>query len=274
MEELKNQLPELPGFRSIGVIKTNNKDAAGTPIQPAYAQGTEGTVVLDEAFSDALDDLDGFERIWLIFLLDRAGPFKSHVVPYRDNKAHGTFATRSPCRPNPIGMSVVRLVRRQDRVLMIADVDILDGTPLLDIKPYIPVFDAHPNSHAGWFSSSDSKREHADSRFHCRADAELESSGDKLAHCQVISAEEVILRLDDVCIQTRAKRVLNQMVASSLVSTSAQLPQAAPIDLLARFLEETDFGKLRSQIPQLRGGNDCLVRLFHGKDGNIQWELC
>jgi len=88
------------------------------------------------------------------------------VVPYRDTRERGLFATRAPSRPNPIGLSVVRLLGRDANVLRVADVDILDGTPLLDIKPYVPEFDAHPASRAGWLDERRADRKEADDRFH------------------------------------------------------------------------------------------------------------
>jgi tRNA-Thr(GGU) m(6)t(6)A37 methyltransferase TsaA len=153
-------------LRVIGRIRTPFVEATGTPIQPAYARGAEGQVIVDDAFAAALDDIEGFERVWLVYWMDRAAAFQTRVVPYRDTREHGLFATRSPCRPNPLGMSVVRLVRRDERVLHVADVDILDDTPLLDIKPYVPEFDAHPSSKAGWFDASGVDRQVADGRFH------------------------------------------------------------------------------------------------------------
>jgi len=153
-------------LHAIGTIRTPFSEAAGTPIQPAYGPDVEGKVSVDELYAQALDDIDGFERIWLIYWMDRTGPFKARVVPYRDTKEHGLFATRSPNRPNPIGMSVVRLLRREGSTLHIAGVDILDGTPLLDIKPYVPEFDACPNSRAGWFDKAGVDRRVADGRFH------------------------------------------------------------------------------------------------------------
>ncbi|MGB8412147.1 MAG: tRNA (N6-threonylcarbamoyladenosine(37)-N6)-methyltransferase TrmO [Candidatus Binatus sp.] len=128
--------------------------------------GAEGQVIVDEPFAAALDGLEGFERVWLIYWMDRADPFQPRIVPYRDTRAHGLFAARSPCRPNPIGMSVVRLMRREERTLHVADVDILDDTPLLDIKPYVPEFDAHPSSKAGWLDACGVDRKVADRRFH------------------------------------------------------------------------------------------------------------
>jgi len=150
----------------IGVVRTRFTEAAGTPIQPPYAQGAEGEVIVDEPFTPALDDIEGFERVWLLYWMDRIGAFKPRVVPYRDTREHGLFATRSPCRPNPVGMSAVRLLSREGCLLRVADIDILDGTPLLDIKPYVPEFDAHPSSKAGWFEDNTEDRRVADGRFH------------------------------------------------------------------------------------------------------------
>ncbi len=154
-------------FTPIGVIRSDHKTAAGTPIQPAYADDTcVGQVILEPGFEEALEDIEGFERVWLIYLLDRAGDYRPKIVPYRDVIEHGLFATRSPCRPNPIGLSVVRLVARKGNILQISGVDILNGTPLLDIKPYVPEFDAHPVSKAGWLDERRSERTRADDRFH------------------------------------------------------------------------------------------------------------
>jgi tRNA-Thr(GGU) m(6)t(6)A37 methyltransferase TsaA len=150
----------------IGVIRTPYHSPVGTPIQPTYAEQAEGEVILNEDFAPALADIEGFERIWLIYWFDRAGPFKPRVVPYRDTREHGLFATRSPCRPNRIGMSVVRVLAHCGRTLRVSDVDVLDGTPLLDIKPYVPEFDAYPSAKAGWFDECWEDRRAADGRFH------------------------------------------------------------------------------------------------------------
>lgn len=150
----------------IGLIHSPFSEAAGTPIQTVYGVGAEGRVELYESFAPALDDIEGFERLWLIYWMDRTGPYKHKVVPYRDTTAHGVFATRSPSRPNPIGMSIVRLLRREGSNLFVADMDILNGTPLLDIKPYVPEFDCHVNSRAGWFEKAAVDRRTADDRFH------------------------------------------------------------------------------------------------------------
>jgi tRNA-Thr(GGU) m(6)t(6)A37 methyltransferase TsaA len=150
----------------IGSIRTPYREAVGTPIQAVYGAGVEGEILVDESLEPALLDIEGFERIWLIYWLDRAGPFEPRVLPYRDSSTHGLFATRSPCRPNPIGMSAVRLLSREGRTLHVADLDILDGTLLLDIKPYVPAFDAHAVSRAGWFDAGHGDRRVADDRFH------------------------------------------------------------------------------------------------------------
>jgi tRNA-Thr(GGU) m(6)t(6)A37 methyltransferase TsaA len=156
----------VPRLRVIGVIRSPFTSAVGTPIQPAYARGAAGEVVVSEPYAEALADIEGFERVWLVYWMDRVGAFQAHVVPYRDTREHGLFATRSPSRPNPIGISSVRLLGREGRVLHVADIDVLDGTPLLDIKPYVPEFDAHPGAKAGWFDQAAADRRVADDRFH------------------------------------------------------------------------------------------------------------
>ena len=106
-------------LQPIGVIRSPYHAAAGTPIQPAYAEGSEGEVIVDSSFEPALADIEGFERIWLLYWFDRAGAFRPRVIPFRDTREHGVLATRAPCRPNRIGMSVVRLVARTHNVLRV-----------------------------------------------------------------------------------------------------------------------------------------------------------
>jgi tRNA-Thr(GGU) m(6)t(6)A37 methyltransferase TsaA len=158
----------MPSFVAIGRVHTPFTQAAGTPIQPVYGAGVAGRVELDPAYAEGLVDLEGFERIWLVYWMDRAVARELRIVPYRDTRSHGVFATRSPARPNGIGLSVVRLLRREGAVLHVADVDLLDGTPLLDVKPYVPTFDAFPGSRAGWFDETAEDRTVADERFHER----------------------------------------------------------------------------------------------------------
>jgi tRNA (adenine37-N6)-methyltransferase len=164
------------GCHAIGSIRTGFTRAAGTPIQPAFARDARGEIVVDERYGTALDGIDGFERVWLIYWMDRAGPFRAKVIPYRDTVEHGLFATRAPVRPNPIGLSVVRLLRREGCVLHVADVDVLDRTPLLDIKPYVPEFDAHSASKTGWIEAAHEGLTVADGRFH-RGSADSKRKG-------------------------------------------------------------------------------------------------
>jgi len=136
-------------LRPIGIIRTPFEDVSGTPIQPAFANDAEGTVEVFPEFAEGLADLAGYERIWLVYWFDRAGCTRLRVIPFRDTRERGLFATRAPCRPNPIGLSCVRLVSLAESVLRVAGVDVLDKTPLLDIKPYVPEFDAYPVSRTG-----------------------------------------------------------------------------------------------------------------------------
>jgi len=151
----------------IGVIRSPFNEQNGTPIQPVYAGGTEGTVEIGESYRASLKDLHGFDRIWLIYWCDRAGEYRKCVVLYRDEVPRGLFATRAPCRPNPIGLSCVRLlaIDEPNGILKVADLDILDGTPVLDIKPYVPAFDSFPSAAAGWLDRSEIDRRKADRRF-------------------------------------------------------------------------------------------------------------
>ena len=156
----------LVSYRVIGVIRSPHEAQAGTPIQPVFAGGVRGQVIVFDAYRDALADLPGFERVWLLYHLDRAKPYAGpRVVPYRDDRERGLFATRAPTRPNPIGMSVVKLVAVEGDVLEVEGIDVLDGTPLLDIKPYVPAFDAYAAARAGWFDEVQGGRTTADERF-------------------------------------------------------------------------------------------------------------
>ena len=134
----------------IGVIRSPFKEATGMPIQPALAKDIEGAVDVFPQYAPALKDLDGFERIWLIYWFDKAASFRPTVVPYLDTAERGLFATRAPARPNPIGISSVRLLSIDDAAIRVAELDVLDGTPLLDIKPYVPRFDSYPEACSGW----------------------------------------------------------------------------------------------------------------------------
>lgn len=140
-------------YTSIGAIHTPFYDIAGMPIQPAGARGTKGTVEIFPWYREGLRDLDGFERVILIYALHKCTDHLLTVIPFLDKSPRGVFATRSPKRPNAIGLSVVRLISVEEGTLNLEDVDMLDGTPLLDIKPYVPEFDACPDSRCGWFEN-------------------------------------------------------------------------------------------------------------------------
>jgi tRNA-Thr(GGU) m(6)t(6)A37 methyltransferase TsaA len=137
-------------FEPIGVIHTPFKEPGGMPIQPAAADGVHGAVEVFGAYRPGLKDLDGFSHIILLYHLHRSRGFDLEVVPFLDSERRGLFATRAPRRPNAIGLSVVRLDRIDDGVLYVENVDMLDGSPLLDIKPYVPAFDAHSEIRTGW----------------------------------------------------------------------------------------------------------------------------
>ena len=151
----------------IGVVRSPHKVARDVPIQPLKARGVRGTVELDPRYTTALRDLEGFERIWLVCWFHRASSPELLVTPYMDDKTRGLFATRAPSRPNPIGISPVRLTGIRDNILDVEDVDILDGTPLLDIKPYVPHFDCFPDARYGWLERVDieAAKGQADGRF-------------------------------------------------------------------------------------------------------------
>jgi len=150
---------------SIGVIHSPFKDASGVPIQAVFAPQAQGEVEVFPEYRQGLQDLEGFERVWLIYWFDRQEGVRLRVRPFRDDRERGLFATRAPCRPNPIGISPVRLLRLEDGRLYVAGIDVLDGTPLLDIKPYCRQFDAFPESRSGWLETSENTRTRSDNRF-------------------------------------------------------------------------------------------------------------
>lgn len=134
----------------IGVIHTPFATKEDCPIQPHYSAQTLGRVELFEAYKAGLKDITDFSHIYLIYLFDRAGEIKMVRPTFLDDTPHGIYASRHPCRPNGIGLSIVTLMGREDRFLTVAGVDMLNQTPLLDIKPYVPKFDAFPTASEGW----------------------------------------------------------------------------------------------------------------------------
>ncbi len=137
-------------FKPIGTIRSEHTVPERTPIQPAYAGGCRGRVEVLAKYADGLRDLEGFSHVYLLYAFHRAGPCRLTVKPYLQDVERGVFATRAPCRPNPLGLSVVRLIRRAGRVLYVDGLDVLDGTPLLDIKPYTAKFDRIEATRNGW----------------------------------------------------------------------------------------------------------------------------
>ena len=142
-------------FRPIGVIRSEHTSADATPIQPVYAAACIGRVEILPEFADGLADIEGFSHVYLLYCLHRADPPQLRVKPYLQDVERGIFATRAPCRPNPIGLSLVRLLRREGNILHFAGADVLDGTPLLDLKPYSPRYDTVENPHGGWTEEVD-----------------------------------------------------------------------------------------------------------------------
>jgi tRNA-Thr(GGU) m(6)t(6)A37 methyltransferase TsaA len=142
----------------IGIIHSEHREPRRTPIQPVCAEGSPGRVVVFSQYAEALDDVEGFSHLHLIYWLHRAAELASSiagrsplkVVPFLDDVPRGVFATRAPVRPNPLGLSVVRLVERRGAELLVEDLDVLDGTPLLDIKPYVERFDVRLGTRSGW----------------------------------------------------------------------------------------------------------------------------
>jgi tRNA-Thr(GGU) m(6)t(6)A37 methyltransferase TsaA len=137
-------------YKPIGVIRSEHVVQDRTPIQPAYASGCEGRVEVFPEFAEGLRDLEGFSHIYLVYHFHQSGPPRLVVKPFLQDIERGVFATRATCRPNSIGLSIVELVCREANVLHISNVDILDGTPLLDIKPYTAKFDRIDTTRNGW----------------------------------------------------------------------------------------------------------------------------
>ncbi len=137
-------------FKPIGIIHSTYKKPKGTPIQPTGAKDIEGTIELFPEYIDGLKDIEGFSHIIIIYYFHLSGKVSLKAKPYMNNEEHGIFAMRGPSRPNPIGFSVVRLIKIDRNILHIQDVDIVNGTPLLDIKPYVPEFDIRETDKIGW----------------------------------------------------------------------------------------------------------------------------
>jgi tRNA-Thr(GGU) m(6)t(6)A37 methyltransferase TsaA len=139
-------------MKPIGIIHTPFRTKEEAPVQGALVPEAEGVVELFAQFAPGLQDIEGFTHLFLLYRFDRAGEVELVRPTFLDDAPHGVFASRHPCRPNGIGLSVVRLVRREGNRLVVAGIDVLDGTPVLDVKPYIPRFDCRPEASEGWLT--------------------------------------------------------------------------------------------------------------------------
>ncbi|MFH1596753.1 MAG: tRNA (N6-threonylcarbamoyladenosine(37)-N6)-methyltransferase TrmO [Pseudomonadota bacterium] len=158
---------ETFSFKPIGIIFTPYQDSQGTPIQAAASLGVQGRIQIFPEYQEGLQDVDGFSHLILIYVFHLCRDYSLQVKPFLDDVKRGVFATRAPARPNPIGLSVVRLKRVEEETLYISDVDMLDGTPLLDLKPYVPEFDHRAGARIGWLRKNLDKLKNAkdDGRF-------------------------------------------------------------------------------------------------------------
>ncbi len=154
-------------YHPIGVIRTPFRELEGMPIQPVGAGGVQGTVEVDARYREGLKDLRGFSHVILLYHFHRCRGFRLRVTPFLDRRARGVFATRAPQRPNPIGLSVVRLIAVRGGKLTVEGLDMLDETPLLDIKPYVPGFEASGSVRIGWLEKKRAfaARRRSDRRF-------------------------------------------------------------------------------------------------------------
>jgi tRNA-Thr(GGU) m(6)t(6)A37 methyltransferase TsaA len=143
-------------MRPIGVIHSPYTEKSQTPIQPSRSQAP-GSVEIYPEFAEGLQGLEGFSHIIILYIFHQSKGYSLRVKPFLDHQEHGLFATRYPYRPNPIGLSIVRLEGIQANILNVADIDVLDGTPLLDIKPYVPDFDVRENARTGWYETRSEK---------------------------------------------------------------------------------------------------------------------
>ena len=147
--------PASVTFRPIGILRSPHTRAEATPIQPVYAADCIGHAEIFPEFADGLADIESFSHVYLLYWLHRAESARLRVKPFLQDLERGIFATRAPCRPNPIGLSLVRLLRREGNILHLSGVDVLDGTPLLDLKPYSPRYDTVENPRGGWMEEVD-----------------------------------------------------------------------------------------------------------------------
>ena len=141
-------------LNSIGIIRTPHTDVKNMPIQPIAAEGIRGTIELLPEYAAGLKDIEGFSHITLIYQFHKIEGYELRVVPFMDTETHGIFSTKAPKRPNAIGLSTVKLIAVEGNILHIEQVDMLDGTPLIDIKPFYPRYDNRENVKIGWLEKN------------------------------------------------------------------------------------------------------------------------
>lgn len=151
----------------IGMIYTPFKELENMPIQPKGASNTIGKLIIDQKYADGLKDLDGFSHIYLIYHFHKANRTELVTTPFMDSVPRGIFSTRSPLRPSHIGISITKIISIQDNIVTIEGIDILNETPLIDIKPYIPEFESVVDVKTGWMNKNDTdvKLKLSDNRF-------------------------------------------------------------------------------------------------------------
>lgn len=149
-------------IEAVGIIHSDHATKEETPIQGIFRPKAVGTVEIFPQYEEGLKDIELFSHLFLFYRFDRAEPGELVRHPFLDDEPHGIFATRHPCRPNCIGITVVRLLEHNANLLTVSGIDVLDGTPLLDIKPYVPRFDSHPEATEGWFKGKQDRWKPAD----------------------------------------------------------------------------------------------------------------
>ena len=154
-------------IKPIGIIETPFNDLKGMPIQPSGAADIQGTIIINKEYEQGLSDLEGFSHIILLYHFHQSQGYNLMVTPFMDDQKRGLFSTRAPRRPNSIGLSIVQLIKREKNRISIKGIDVLNGTPLIDIKPYVPGFDAKDVTKLGWLDKNYKKSESlkSDDRF-------------------------------------------------------------------------------------------------------------
>ena len=154
-------------YRPIGIIHSPHKDIEGMPLQPSGAEGVQGVVEVFPDYEQGLADTEGFSHLILLYHFHQVKEAQLTVTPFLDERPRGLFSTRAPKRPNPIGLSIVRLIRREGNKLFVDNIDVLDGTPLLDIKPHVPEFGPCSETRVGWLEKNRDKveKKRSDDRF-------------------------------------------------------------------------------------------------------------